>query len=98
MDTVKQVTIYSAKCMSCGSQQTHYAALKRKLGEANYKVIDTNLSHYFTGSDIEMVKAEIAEHIKIMKTLEMPMDTLSPVVDIYDPETKEHTYSRLDAY
>ena len=95
---MKQVTIYSSKCLSCGSQQTHYAALKRKLGDANYKVIDTNIDHYFTGSDIEMIKAEIAEHIKIMKTLEMPMDTLGSVVDIYDPETKEHTYSRLDAY
>lgn len=95
---MKQVTIYSSKCMSCGSQQTHYASLKRKLGDANYKVIDTNISHYFAGSDIEMVKADIAEHIRIMKTLEMPMDALSPVVDIYDPETTEHTYSRLDSY
>ena len=95
---MKQVTIYSAKCLSCGSQQTHYAALKRQIGEANYKVIDTNIDHYFTGSDVEMIKAEIAEHIKIMKTLEMAMDKLAPVVDIYEPETKEHTYARLDAY
>lgn len=95
---MKQVTIYSGKCMSCGAQQTHYASLKRKLGEANYKVIDTNIDHYFAGSDVEMVKVEIAEHIRIMKVLEMPMDSLAPVVDIYDPETKEHTYSRLDAY
>ena len=98
MDKMKQVTIYSAKCMSCGSQQAHYASLKRKLGEASYKVIDTNIDHYFTGSDIEMVKADIAEHIRIMRILEMPMDVLSPVVDIYDHETKEHTYARLDAY
>lgn len=95
---MKQVTIYSAKCLSCGSQQTHYAALKRKLGESNYKVIDTNLSHYFTGSDIEMAKNDVAENIRIMQLLDMPMDALYAVVDIYDSETQEHTYSRLDAY
>ena len=93
---MKQVTIYSAKCMSCGAQQTHYASLKRQLGEANYKVIDTNISHYFSGSDIEMVKVEIAEHIRIMDILGIPKDQLHAVVDEWDGT--EHKYSELSKW
>ena len=90
---MKQVTIYSAKCLFCSAQQTHYASLKRQIGEANYKIIDTNIDHYFTGSDIEMVKTDIAEHIRIMDLLGMPKDQLHTVVDEWDGI--EHKYSEL---
>ena len=93
---MKQVTIYSKKCMSCGAQQTHYASLKRKLGEANYKVIDTNIDHFFSGSDIEMVKIDIAEHIRIMDILGMQKDQLHAVVDEWDGT--EHKYSELSKW
>ena len=94
---MKTVFIYSSECTTCGSIQNHMAALRGKIGEANYKIIDTNRSHYFSGSDLKYVEADILEHIRIMEILELPMDRLVAVVDVLNDDGT-HSYSPLRAW
>ena len=72
------------------------AALRGKIGEARYEVIDTNISHYFD-SDKEAIKPLISEHIAIMEKLDMKLDKLRAVVDIQE-EDGTHTYADLSGY
>ena len=65
--------VYTANCLTCGSNAMHMARLTALYGAQNIKVIDTRV-----------IPEKRPEHARIASELELSMDRLKPVVHIED--------------
>ena len=75
--------VYSANCLSCGSNAMHMARLTALYGSQNIRLVDTRIE-----TELRPTHARIAEK------LELSMDRLKPVVHIED--NGENIYKALE--